>query len=56
MLNLEEIPFLRSTSARDREEKEKERVSKNPELQFYLKVLERMRINHKNVVSVEAVK
>ena len=31
-------------------------MSKNPELQFYFKVLERMRINHKDVVSVEAVK
>ena len=31
-------------------------MRQDPELQFYLKVLERMRINHKDVVSVEAVK
>ena len=56
MLNLEELPYCSPTSALKREEYEKEKLRQNPELQFYLKVLERMRINHKDVVSVEAVK
>ena len=56
ILNLDVIPFQDPTEEKEQEEQDMKRIKQNPELQFYLKVLERMRINHKDVVSVDAVK